>query len=213
MSPLLIKAKESWDGTEIYNEINALKQKLGKVIYAVCDNAGNLKNALSQAHILIKSKLGFIKEYESLIMEMYEIGQVIKNLQKEVKTKGLNQRTIKTCKGLLKSLESKNGKKLRKEMNGYFKACSSVFDKERNLICTSDIIESMFGKYKNLSSDNKMAGITSLALCIASITVRNIQSALKKALESIKVKDIVNWTKENLGQSVFSKRKEAFKNC
>jgi len=32
MSPLLIKAKESWDGTEIYNEINALKQKLGKVI-------------------------------------------------------------------------------------------------------------------------------------------------------------------------------------
>lgn len=297
MSPLLIKAKESWNGTEIYKEIKILKKKLGKVIYSVCDNAGNIKNALVDAHIphipdishtialilkeiydgdcifqeylkkvseiknklqqsclshlvppgrrsksqymnlygiilwgrrilrylalehdkkqkeLLESKLGFIKEYESLIVEIYEIGQAVKNLQKEVKTKGLNQKTIKTCKGFLKPLKSQNGKKLRTEMNTYFQTCFSTFDKERNLICTSDIIESMFGKYKNFSSDNKMAGITSLALCIASITVGNVMGILKKALESIKTKDILQWTKENIGQSVFSKRKEAFSNC
>ncbi|MCB1191791.1 MAG: hypothetical protein H7A23_09750 [Leptospiraceae bacterium] len=57
---------------------------------------------------LVEEKLGFIKDYESLIVEIYEIEQAVKNLQKEVKTKGLNRKTIKICKGFLKSLKSKN---------------------------------------------------------------------------------------------------------
>lgn len=297
MSPLLIKSKESWSGDEICKEMKNLKEKIGEVIYAVCDNAGNLNNALlktgipqiadishtialilkklyeansvfqeylkkvsevknklqqsSLSHLappgrrsksqymnlygiilwgrrilrylalehdvgekkLLEENLGFIKDYESLIVEIYEIGQAVKNLQKEVKTKGLNRKTIKTCKGFLKPLKSKNGRELRTEMNAYFQTCFSVLDEEHNLVCTSDIIESMFGKYKNFSSDNKMAGITSLALCIASITVSNVWDILKKALESVKTSDIAQWAKENIGQSVFSKRKKAFGSC
>lgn len=162
---------------------------------------------------LLKLKLGFVKDYKYLIEEIYEITQVVKQIQKEVKTKGLNQKTIRKSKSLLKSLKTENGKKLGKELNKYFKDCFSAFDEKQNLICTSDIIESIFGKYKNFSSENKMAGITSLALCVASVTVGNLSDILKKVLESVKTTDVLQWTEDNIGESVLAKRKQAFKLC
>jgi hypothetical protein len=66
------------------------------------------------------------------------------------------------------------------------------------ILCTSDIIESAFGKYKNYVSKNPMAGVTNLTLCLAAFTSSLKKESIRDALEKTKVADIQKWTKENI---------------
>lgn len=78
------------------------------------------------------------------------------------------------------------------------------------IICTSDILKSAFGKYKNYVSCNAMAGITDLALCIAAFTCSLTSQELHKAFEHTTRNDIRTWAEFNIGPTVLKKRREAF---
>jgi len=81
-----------------------------------------------------------------------------------------------------------------------------------SIVITSDIIESAFGKYKNYISQNKMIGITDLALCIPAFTFDyENKEAIKLALESISAKKIKDWSNENIGKTLMKKRTEMYK--
>ena len=75
------------------------------------------------------------------------------------------------------------------------------------LVCTSDILESAFGKYKNYLSKNPMAGVTKLALVIAAFTSSLKEDEMKDALETTRMKDIQAWTKKHIGTTLFAQRK------
>ena len=82
MSPLLIKSKESWSGDEICKEMKNLKEKIGEVIYAVCDNAGNLNNALLKTGI---PQIADISHTIALILKkLYEANSVFQEYLKKV---------------------------------------------------------------------------------------------------------------------------------
>ena len=93
----------------------------------------------------------------------------------------------------------------------YLKETLMKLPDEKKLLCTSDIIESSFGKYKNYMSQNSMAGITDLSLCLASFTSQLNATELKAGLEKTKINDLKKWSKENIGETNFSKRKKALK--
>ena len=78
------------------------------------------------------------------------------------------------------------------------------------ILCSSDIIESVFGKYKNCFAHHPIAGMTNDILAIATFTSDLKQEDIKQALENTTVNDIKLWTKENVGDSLFKKRREAF---
>ena len=75
------------------------------------------------------------------------------------------------------------------------------------ILFSSDILESVFGKYKNRVSENPMASITSLMLIIAAFTCNLTQENIQKSIENVKIADIKKWSQENIGVSLFMKRK------
>jgi hypothetical protein len=154
--------------------------------------------------------LEWIKEYEPFIEELSDLNNVIKNIEKEVKSNGLSELTIEKSNKYLSRLESPNGIKFRESINEYFKNTNGLFPELKKKLCTSDIIESAFGKYKNYVSNNPMAGVTNLVLCIAAFTLSLKKEEIKEALEATRMKDIKKWTLENIGKTLFQKRREAF---
>ena len=80
-----------------------------------------------------------------------------------------------------------------------------------NILCTSDILESAFGKYKNYVNKNPMAGITNLVLSIAAFTSNLDKREIKAAFESVRTLDIKLWTENFIGKTLFQKRREVFK--
>lgn len=287
--PMLIKVNTNWNSENIKKEILAIKEKIGEIIYSVCDHGSDIKKALrlagikhihdithhaalilkkiylnnedflgltkamaemrskkiqtSLAHIcppnqrsksrfqninvisrwgmnclkLLKGKkskerdeLKWVKKYKNLIIELDSITKVLGEIFHTVKNKGLNESSINECKVILKKAKGYNGKIFRTQMIEYFKICMITFSAKENLLCTSDIIESSFGKMKNIVSQNKMAGITDLSLCMSSFTCDLSDEFIKEALEKTTVENVNKWAADNIGVTLFKKRNLAF---
>lgn len=74
---------------------------------------------------------------------------------------------------------------------------------------SSEIIESLFGKFKTMEDHHASSGLTSLVLALPALVGGINKDIIQKALETISVKDITNWTKKNVGNSFLSKRRFA----
>lgn len=165
----------------------------------------SLKN--SKTH----EKLSWVKNYKDLIVELDILNRMISEIKTILKTKGLSKKTINIVNKILKKQKPANVRiqYFSKNLINYLKETLMQLPDEKQLLCTSDIIESSFGKYKNYMSQNSMAGITDLSLCLASFTNRLDATELKVGLENTKINDLKKWSKENIGETHFSKRKRA----
>ena len=79
-----------------------------------------------------------------------------------------------------------------------------------NLICCSDIIESLFGKIKYSVNTNSSFGMTEFSFALASIGNKNNAEYIKKAMENTTEKKIKTWKKQNIAPSLFQKKKTLF---
>lgn len=158
----------------------------------------------------IRKKIEWIKRYEELIKEFALINKAICEIEKIVKSNGLSKKTIRKCNKILKELSEGKCKIIGKKIKEYFNELKLLLPEKEIVLCTSDILESAFGKYKNYISNNSMAGITNLVLCIAAFTSSLNESDIKKALESTTVNDIKDWTEKNIGKTLLQKRRNFF---
>ena len=76
------------------------------------------------------------------------------------------------------------------------------------MLGSSEVIESVFGKLKNLEQDQVKSGFTAMLLSLAAVVSKTSQDVIQKALETVPTKKVFEWYEENIGQSVQSKRKE-----
>jgi len=155
-------------------------------------------------------KFNWLKEYSSLIRELDQIRKVVFKIEKIVKTNGLNTKTIKKCYKILSVLSTSKAIQLKEQVKLYLYDTLNLLSDRKSILCTSDIIESAFGKYKNYISCNSMAGITRLALCISAFTASLSKNEIREALEYTKMQDLKKWTTDNIGTTLYQKRKIAF---
>ncbi|MCK4795736.1 MAG: hypothetical protein KAJ14_10715 [Candidatus Omnitrophica bacterium] len=155
-------------------------------------------------------KISWITEYRDFILELSELNELVCKIEKILKHNGFSNESWQKCNLLLQNIKGKAAKRFKEELNVYvdeLKEKSANIDK---LLITSDIIESSFGKYKNYVSQNPMACITNLILSIAAFTCSLEEEEIKCALEKTVINDVKEWTKENIGKTLFQKRREAY---
>jgi hypothetical protein len=158
----------------------------------------------------LEDALQWLRPYRKWIAELNVINDVISQIERIVKRGGLSRRTVIRCRPLLSKLishSSVSGVLLKREIEHYFFSTLKLIGESQQLVCTSDILESAFGKYKNYLSKNPMTGVTKLALVIAAFTSSLEDNDIRHALETTRMKDIKIWTEENIGTTLFAKRK------
>ena len=169
-----------------------------------------LDGDLSAENKIAKDELAWLAEKREFIAEISRIADTANRIMKILKHNGLSYSTIKECRAELAAFTDGRYALFAQKAQGYF---DTVFErvKKQSLLITSDIIESAFGKYKNYLSCNKMAGITDLALCIPAFTFDLSQKdEIKKAIETVSVKDINQWGIDNIGKTLMTRRREMF---
>ena len=155
----------------------------------------------------IKTELSWISNYSELITELSEIDHSIKKAEKELKHNGLSKISFEKCMKILEKLESNNGKKIKEALFLKINQQIQLLPNTDTILFSSDILESIFGKYKNRVSENPMASITCLMLIIAAFTSNLSEDSVKQSIENVKIADIKKWSQENIGVSLFEKRK------
>ena len=154
----------------------------------------------------IKANLEWIKDYRELITELSEINNAIKSIEKDMKHNGLSLMTVKKAKVFLAELTTEKGIELKDNLVVKLQSQLDLFSTEEIILCSSDILESTFGKYKNRVSENLMASVTVLILMIAAYSSSLEIKDIKESMENVKINGIKKWANDKVGISTHKMR-------
>jgi len=74
---------------------------------------------------------------------------------------------------------------------------------------SSEIIESLFGRFKEMEDHHASSGLTSLVLAIPALAGGIDESEIIKAMNTVSQHELDNWYKKNLGATFLSKRRKS----
>lgn len=154
----------------------------------------------------IEEELSWINTYKELIKELSEINKAVKEIERQIKHKGFSMESIKNSKKSLQKLKSKNGKAIKTQLLEKLHEQYKLLPDVDVILFSSDILESVFGKYKNRVSENPMASVTNLMLIIAAFTCDLTEEKVKECIECVKISDIKKWSEEEIGISLHKQR-------
>jgi len=158
-----------------------------------------------------REKVDFVLENKEFIQYTYDILEILNKILQLLKTKGFNEETIAKSRLILEKLTDEKGKIIRIMINQYFEDTLRKMAAEKSILCSSDILESCFGKYKSVVKANKTVGITDLCLCISTLLSDTNLESTKQAMSQIKTTQIKEWKKKNIGETLFEKRNKFYK--
>jgi hypothetical protein len=78
---------------------------------------------------------------------------------------------------------------------------------------SSEILESLFGKFKYIEGDQASSGLSSLVLSIPALVGKLDESIVKEALETVSCVDVNEWIEKNMGETFLSQRRKALDKC
>lgn len=157
----------------------------------------------------VYERIKWIENYESLIDDISVHQKLLNELFKILKNRGLSQETKQCCQKVI--LDSKADEEIKKGITNYLEVNTSLEGLPQQLICCSDIIESLFGYYKNRMSKNKNIGFTAGTLALAGGRQYKNVNQIKSAMEQTRLTDISKWEEQNLIPSLLKQRKKLFK--
>ncbi len=134
---------------------------------------------------------------------------MIRLLQKQVKLLGLTSSSDLQFKQLLSQFNIPTSlNSFKYQLFLYLQ--QEMPDSDQTLLASSDVLESIFGRYKNLSKRCPLKEIRSLILTIPLIPITLTHDFVKKALNTVSCSHSASWVNNILGQSMLSQRKILF---
>ena len=157
---------------------------------------------------------GFVKTYQALINELHGVFTQVNTILKRIKNNGISKKEAGAC---IKMLHTKSTKSLREQkvmewIKKYLQETSAKIVTEKSVWnASSDIIESIFGRYKSRKSKNPLHGITTYVMLLPLLTKVNEDNMLtdldcKQALETVFLRDLTDWKNEHLTENLAFKR-------
>lgn len=185
--------------------------KWGKNIIKYLKEFSENESKLGEEESKILKELSWVKEYTEELDLWEKMLREIRQIEKRIKRVGLNKEIVGEYSG--KNRELKENKKecmLREKIEKYLEEETRNIEENETLIMSSDVIESLFGKYKLSSQKGPLKEIRRMILTIPLSTMKITKELVQKSLLMIKNMDVEKWEKEIFGSSMLSKRKMAF---
>ena len=141
----------------------------------------------------VQNRLMFLREKQAFITSLVEVSVVFKTVCAPLKNKGFG---TPQKLSILATLEALKGEP---ETTIFIGNCKTYLDNlskksqeldQPHLLCSSDIIESFFGKFKTKINPNSRSGLTEFIFTIANFSQPFSVKEIKEALENVKLKDL-----------------------
>ncbi len=182
----------------------------GKNIIKYLEKLEN-KQELKVEELKMFKELSWVKEYIEELDLWGKMLTEIRAIEEKVKKEGLNQRIVAEYSEKNRELkQNKNELIIREKIEEYLVEEARNIEENETLIMSSDVIESIFGKYKLLSKKSPLKEIRRMILAIPLSTIKITKELVKKGLSMVKNIDVEKWEKEIFGSSMLSQRKKAF---
>lgn len=156
----------------------------------------------------LKSQLGWLSSYESALTTWQQMLTMSRGIETQLKKFGLHEQSLLEFKEKFPAvLFSSRLNNFREEIIKYLEKETDVIQPQNPLLASSDIIESIFGKYKFFSQRSPLKQLRRIILIIPLSTIDLNRDFIKEALENINNTQLKQWEENLFGQSMLSKRR------
>jgi hypothetical protein len=164
--------------------------------------------AAAQGQRQFEQKLGWVGEYKEDLEIYAQMNQLVMMAEEQVKQNGLNRQSSQTFEDNIASMNlHSRTQTLGKKISRYLREEGEQIPSEQTLLGTSDVIESIFGKYKYISSESPLRDLGKMLLTIPVLTTELTCELVKTAMETVPALAVDKWADELLGKSSLSKRR------
>lgn len=159
----------------------------------------------------LKEKFSWLNKYQQEIPLWGTMVQMTRTLEKQLKLFGLNQESVTHfSENISHILIPSSLSSFYDKIINYLKTEIEKIKDKRTILATSDVLESIFGKYKHFSKRCPLKNFRQTLLTIPLLTMNLTSELIKQALETVRCRDLSEWINEVFGQSMLSKRKAVF---
>jgi hypothetical protein len=153
---------------------------------------------------------GWLRDYRELIEKWSRWEATVRESVSYVRTRGLSVDSQSGLQQHLLELPSElYDPILATELVTFVRESSAAAGPDERLVGSTEVLESLFGKWKTLERQESQSGITGLLLSLGALLGAWPVSRIQTALEATPVKHVVGWCSQNLPPSVQSQRRLA----
>jgi hypothetical protein len=159
----------------------------------------------------IAEKVGWLRDYREPLRQWEQAMQVIETAETLVRREGHHAESESELRERLPPVEADSlADRLRRKLLEFMQEQALRVSETERLPGSSEVLESIIGKYKTLQGEKGQFGATSMLLAIGAFVGRLTVSGIRTALQTIKGAALDTWTQKNLGSTIQSQRKQAF---
>jgi hypothetical protein len=159
-----------------------------------------------------QEKLGWLTSYKDAIASYAEMMELVQKVQQQVKQQGLSKTSSMDFENSIKdNVLTAPAHSLKEQIIGYLTNEGRKIPDGEILLGTSDVIESIFGKYKQYTANNPLKEVGKMILTIPLCVTKITSQLVKDAMEFVSAIDVKKWADQVFGPSALSKRRTAFR--
>ncbi len=164
---------------------------------------------LNALWLRLQDKFSWLASYREPLQLWNSLLDLIHTLEFQVKSLGFNDFSSSLFQENLYDLD------VPPSLSSFLEKLFTYLEQESSsashpLLATSDVLESIFGRYKFFSQRCPIKELRSMLLTIPLTTVQFTSSFIQEALCTISVQHLSQWVDQTFGQSMLSKRKILF---
>lgn len=152
-----------------------------------------------------------INEYSEMVEVISFAHQFMNryNLREDSYEKMIKSQTKSEKNGSFK-IEMPEAKELNSQILDFIKKEQTICKEGERLLHSSEIIESIFGKFKYMENEQSHSNFTGFILSIGAVVSKKTNEVIKTALETVTNSKVNKWCEENIGDNIKVKKREIY---
>jgi len=160
----------------------------------------------------LEEKLGWLRSFAGELSEWRECQQVVNSSVTFINEQGLFHGAgaqLRVAMGV--NLAHAASRELAEQLVDFVTVAEGQLKEGERLPMSTEILESTFALYKQLERQHSKGGFTSLLAGFGALLKTATDASIRRAFSTVSVKDVHQWTRENLGMTLTSKRLATYK--
>jgi hypothetical protein len=162
--------------------------------------------------VKLEEKCGWVREFRGPLQEWSELLTVAGTAEQYIREEGYHSAARAALEQRLALLATTAGAERMSAAVLEVVANESAAAKPNNerLLGSSEVLESLIGKYKQMQSTHSKGGMTAMLLSFGAIVSEKTHETIRAALDTVQTSQIGKWCCKELGVTLQSQRKRAF---
>jgi hypothetical protein len=160
----------------------------------------------------VEEKLGWLREYREALYHWSVLLTIAETVEHEVRHEGYHAKATATLRDRLDGLAiNASAQRMATDALAFVAKQSAQSRRRERLIGSSEVLESLFGKYKQLQGIHRQGGMTPQLLALGAAVGKQTVQTVRRAFATIRTRDVTQWCRQHLGLSLQAQRSYAFK--